>query len=88
VRLADDHRRAAVLAEALSAQDYVQEVLPVETNIVIFTLREQSPAQWAETLKQRGILAIPFGPQQVRMVTHLGVNDSQVDRVVSVLETL
>ena len=87
-RLAEDHRRAAVLAEALATQDYVQEVLPVETNIVIFTLREQSPAQFVETLKQRGVLAIPFGKQQVRMVTHLEVTDAQVDRVVEMLVSL
>ena len=87
-RLAEDHRRAAVLAEALATQDYVQEVLPVETNIVIFTLREQSPAQFIETLKQRGVLVIPFGKQQVRMVTHLGVTDAQVDRVLEVLQSL
>ncbi|MGB3850743.1 MAG: GntG family PLP-dependent aldolase [Tunicatimonas sp.] len=87
-RLADDHRRAAVLAEALSAQPYVQEVLPVETNIVIFTLREQSPAQWVETLKQRGVLAIPFGKQQVRMVTHLGVTDKEIDQVIEVMRSL
>ena len=87
-RLAEDHRRAAVLAEALATQDYVQEVLPVETNIIIFTLREQSPAQFVEILKQRGVLAIPFGKQQVRMVTHLGVTDAQIDRVIKVLRSL
>ncbi len=87
-RLTEDHRRAAELAGALAAQDYVQEVLPVETNIVIFTLRERSPAQFVETLKQRGVLAISFGKQQVRMVTHLDVNDAQIERVVEVLKSL
>ncbi len=87
-RLTEDHRRAAILAEALVKQDYVQEVLPVETNIVIFTLREQLPAQWVEILKQRGVLAIPFGKQQVRLVTHLGVTDAQIDRVIEVLRSL
>ncbi len=66
----------------------MQEVLPVETNIVIFTLREQSPAQWVETLKQRGVLAIPFGKQQVRMVTHLGVTDKEIDQVIEVMRSL
>lgn len=87
-RLTEDHRRATVLAEALAAQDYVQEVLPVETNIVIFTLRDRSPAQFVETLKQRGVLAIPFGKQQVRMVTHLDVDDAQIERVLEVLVSL
>ncbi len=87
-RLSEDHRRAAVLVEALSTQHYVQEVLPVETNIVIFTLREQSPAQWVETLRQRGVLAIPFGKQQVRFVTHLEITDAHIDQVIKVLRSL
>ena len=44
-RLADDHRRAARLAEALRPQPYVAEVLAPETNLVIFRLRrERMPA--------------------------------------------
>ena len=87
-RLVEDHRRAQALAEALAAQDYVAEVLPVETNIVIFSLQNQTPAAFVATLQDRGVLAIPFGKRQVRMVTHLDVNDTQIDRAVEVFKRL
>ena len=87
-RLADDHRRASMIAETLTHQEYVDNVLPSETNIVIFSLRDRAPQQFVSSLKAQGILAIPFGRKQVRMVTHLDVNDEQVDRVVEVLERI
>ena len=87
-RLAEDHRRAAIIANTLATQEYVEEVLPVETNIVIFSLQHRTPAEFVEVLKNHGVLAIPFGKRQVRMVTHLDVNDGQVERVVEVLRSL
>ena len=37
-RLADDHRHAQLIADALSSCSWVQEVLEVETNIVVAIL--------------------------------------------------
>ena len=87
-RLVEDHQRATVLAEALAAQDYVQEVLPVETNIVIFTLSDRSPAQFVEQLAATGIKVIPFGKHEVRMVTHLDFDDAQLEKTVEVLRNI
>ena len=87
-RLTEDHRRAKILAETLAAQEYVEAVLPVETNIVIFSLRDRTPTELVEVLKSYGVLAIPFGKRQVRMVTHLDVDDKQVERVVKVLKSV
>src|SRR6185437_14774900 len=39
-RLAEDHRHARMLAEALEKKDFVKNILPVETNIVIFELEQ------------------------------------------------
>lgn len=87
-RLAEDNQRARVLAETLAMQDYMETVLPAETNIVIFTLRTHSPAEFVEELKHQDILAVPFGKRQVRMVTHLDFDDEQMERVVRVLESI
>ena len=35
-RLQEDHKHASQLAEALRKKEFVETVLPVETNIVIF----------------------------------------------------
>jgi threonine aldolase len=88
-RLADDHRRARLLGETLAAQPYVAEVLPVETNLVIFRLRDEQPAgAFLDYLKQHGIIASSFGPQMIRFVTHLDVTDDMLARVTEALGNL
>ena len=88
-RLADDHRRAARLAAVLRQQPYVAEVLAPETNLVIFRLHEQQPAaEFLAALEQAGIRASSFGPQWIRFVTHLDVDDAMVRRVEAALETI
>lgn len=81
-RLADDHRRATRLADVLQQQPYVAEVLTPETNLVIFRLHESQPAaDFLATLEQQGIRASSFGPQWIRFVTHLDVDDAMLSRV-------
>ncbi|WP_035558632.1 low-specificity L-threonine aldolase [Hymenobacter sp. IS2118] len=81
-RLADDHRRAARLAEVLRQQPYVAEVLDPETNLVIFRLHDSQPAaEFLLALEQLGIRASGFGPQWVRFVTHLDVDEAGIARV-------
>ncbi|RSK44252.1 threonine aldolase family protein [Hymenobacter perfusus] len=88
-RLADDHRRARQLGTALTAQPYVAEVLPVETNLVIFRLHDTTPADgFLAQLEQHGIKASSFGPQMIRFVTHLDVDDIMITRIEAALATL
>ena len=86
-RLADDHRRASRLAEVLRQQPYVSDVLNPETNLVIFRLHDSQPAaEFLEMLEQQGIKASSFGPQWIRFVTHLDVDDAMVARIETALE--
>ncbi|UYZ63578.1 low-specificity L-threonine aldolase [Hymenobacter weizhouensis] len=88
-RLTDDHRRARQLGDALAALPSVAEVLAPETNLVIFRLRDEVPAeQFLARLEQHGIRAAAFGPQTVRFVTHLDVDDAMVNRVITTLQEL
>ncbi|MBJ6111713.1 aminotransferase class I/II-fold pyridoxal phosphate-dependent enzyme [Hymenobacter sp. BT523] len=88
-RLADDHRRAARLAAVLQAQPYVAEVLAPETNLVIFRLHESQPApEFLAALERQGIRASSFGPQWIRFVTHLDVDDAMLARVEAALGAL
>ncbi|GAA4354996.1 GntG family PLP-dependent aldolase [Hymenobacter saemangeumensis] len=85
-RLADDHRRAAQLAEALLQQPYVTDVLAPETNLVIFRLADRLPAvDFLRNLEEQGIRASSFGPQWIRFVTHLDVDDAGIERVLAAL---
>ena len=81
-RLADDHRRATQLAATLRLQPYVAEVLNPETNLVIFRLHDTQPAAgFLAALEAKGIRASSFGPQWIRFVTHLDVDDVMVARI-------
>ncbi|SHI93427.1 L-threonine aldolase [Hymenobacter daecheongensis DSM 21074] len=85
-RLADDHRRARQLAATLAAQPYVDFVLPADTNLVIFRLRDEMPAaQFLARLEAQGIKASAFGPQMIRFVTHLDVDDAMIGRIEAAL---
>jgi len=72
-RLHEDHANARLLAEALDNIDNVAiDLDAVETNIVIFRLTEGlSAVDLVKRLKTRGILASAFGPDAIRLVTHL-----------------
>ncbi|RAK63533.1 threonine aldolase family protein [Hymenobacter edaphi] len=88
-RLADDHRRARQLAEALQAAPYVDFVLPAETNLVIFRLRDGlTEDAFLAHLATHGIKASAFGPQMVRFVTHLDVDDAAIGQVLAALQTV
>jgi threonine aldolase len=85
-RIKEDHRKAKALATDLATLPYVAELLPVETNILVFRLRDEVvPAQYLEWLKSQGVLAVSFGGQWVRFVTHLDVTDDHLCRVREVI---
>jgi threonine aldolase len=89
-RLADDHHRAAQLAEALRLLPYVAEILEPETNLLIFRLDESrlTVADFLARLEAQGIRASGFGGSWVRFVTHLDVDDDMIARVVAAVSTL
>jgi threonine aldolase len=52
-----------------------------ETNIVIFHVATEwgTAIEFSDSLKKQGVLTLPFGPQSVRMVTHLDVSRKQIE---------
>ncbi|MBN1339352.1 MAG: hypothetical protein JXA03_08515 [Bacteroidales bacterium] len=85
-RLEEDHRKALRIGEILHKKDSVKEVLPVETNIVVYRLNNEiKDTDYLECLKEKGVLAIGFGPQTIRMVTHLDFTDNMLERLEKIL---
>jgi threonine aldolase len=85
-RLREDHAKARVLETELRALPYVAEVLPVETNIVIFTLSEAIGIEaFLQQLQHQRVRASSMGPRTVRFVFHLDVSDSQLDELLGAL---
>lgn len=88
-RLKEDHRRAKQIGSELQSLPYVESVLPVETNIVIFNLTDKySAASFDEALKPYGIRSSAFGKQTVRFVTHLDFTEDMLMKTVEVLRKL
>jgi threonine aldolase len=89
-RLSDDHANARRLGDIVDSIDGLELVYPPETNIVIFKVggRFGAVEDFLARLKERGILAVPFGPAWVRMVTHLDVTADDIESVARTLSSL
>ena len=88
-QLKNDHKKARHLGDVLEKQHYVEEVLPVQSNIVIFRLNEKyTEKTFLEKLAAHDIKGVPFGPQTIRFVTHLDFTDKMLENTVDVLEKL
>ncbi len=86
-RLADDHARASALAAALGGCARVRDIRPVATNIVIFDIDSALGGEAARAaLLKRGVRASGFGPNTIRLVTHLDFDDDDLDRAVRALK--
>lgn len=88
-RLREDHIRAKQLEEVLNKMPYVAEVFPVETNIVVFRLKPEINVNYfLQTLAEKNIKAVGFGPQAIRFATHLDIDDAMIDYVVRELKNI
>ena len=86
-RLREDHIHAEILASALKENSQVTEVVPVETNIVIFKI-ERDPTEVLRDLQAKEILAVQMGKDAIRLVTHLNISRSMIDRAAGVLRSV
>jgi threonine aldolase len=87
-RLADDHRHARLVAEAVADTPGFRLDPPgVETNLVWFQVDPDlgSAPDVAAALKQRGVLVQPAGPQTIRACTHLDVSAAQAERAAEAI---
>ncbi|TRZ45363.1 threonine aldolase family protein [Robertkochia solimangrovi] len=70
-RLAEDHRRAAEIAEVLKDCDFVKSIAPFETNILIFSVKDHiDEALFMSSLKEADIHISSLGKGSLRIVTH------------------
>ncbi len=85
-RLREDHKKAKELESVLQEVSYVQKVEPVETNIVIFYVKNHlEPAVFIASMKDRGILLTSMGEGKIRIVTHLDYTEEMHQTVLKEL---
>ena len=83
-RLAIDHHHARLIEAALQKHPLVKTVMPVETNLIIFEMKEGvSPANFIARMKEKEILFLPISKSKLRMVTHLDITSDMVEFVES-----
>jgi threonine aldolase len=87
-RLQEDHRRAQVLGALIGTLPFVQQVLPVYTNIVIFHLdpKTMSGTSFEKQMMERGIRVSSFGKQTIRLVTHLDFTEKMLEQTIEALQ--
>lgn len=85
-RLSEDHKKAKKLEVALNDHPAVKAVKPVETNIVIFELKENHNAQkWITDLENNGVKISAMNASLLRMVTHLDITEVDIEHVIQAI---
>lgn len=88
-RLKEDHENAQRLTLTLKDLAWVESILPVETNIIVVSIK--APArrdEIIESLRKEGLLCIAFGPGMIRFVTHLNIDRSMVEQACRILKKI
>jgi threonine aldolase len=89
--LIPDHHKARLLANAIAGISGFSVALDaVETNIVLVNVEGDGgdPTTVAAMLKERGVLALPFGVGSVRLVTHRDILEEDIDVVVTAFKDI
>jgi threonine aldolase len=88
-RLEEDHRRAKEIGALLQQLYWVDKVEPIETNILIFSVKPQfDEALLMEKLKQKNIFISSMGKGKLRAVTHLDYKQVMHDYVLETLQKI
>ncbi|MEO8760462.1 MAG: GntG family PLP-dependent aldolase, partial [Bacteroidia bacterium] len=88
-RLQEDHTRAKELEKMLQGLPFIESILSVDTNIVIFNVAEKvGSANFVQALQKHNIKAVAFGKNTMRLVTHLDSTDDMLTEVGKVLKAI
>ncbi|HMU47556.1 MAG TPA: GntG family PLP-dependent aldolase [Chitinophagaceae bacterium] len=86
-RLSEDHEKARRIAASIEKKKFTKEVLPVETNIVIFELTDGLTApQLVKILKEKNIFGYAISESRVRLVVHLDITEEMTNRTIDIFE--
>jgi threonine aldolase len=80
-RLAEDHANAKRLADGLRELEVFRPNHPT-TNIVVADVLRGDLSAWLSAFRDAGVLAVAFGPQRMRLVTHINVSRADIDEAL------
>ncbi len=89
-RIVEDHEKAAKLGEIVESSSLLRLRFPVETNIVIFEVVDESRdiEELRAAFEREGVLLLAFGGRFMRMVTHLDISSDDIERVEKIFEAV
>ncbi len=89
IRLAEDHKYAQQIAAVLAEKDFVGYILPVETNIVIASMKGRfTPTTFVESMAKHNIKLFSVSNTQVRLVLHLNITQQMVEATINAINSL
>ncbi|MBA3855880.1 MAG: low-specificity L-threonine aldolase [Cyanobacteria bacterium PR.3.49] len=83
-RLHEDHANAQLLADGLKNISDI-DVEPVHSNMVFFKLKTGDVSKLSKTLKENGLLANTIDRHRMRMVTHYGIEKSDIETAIGIV---
>lgn len=84
--LKEDHTKAKKFAEAVSKSPRFEiELSSVESNIVLFDVKNETVEEVLKGFSDKGIGMVPFGPKTIRATFHFQISDLDLDKVISEL---
>ena len=87
-RLKIDHENAKRLAEELENKSFIKSIAAVESNILIFDLEDSYLSDdFLKDLQNKNVSAVGMGPQKIRFVTHLDM-ENQMDELLEAIKSL
>jgi threonine aldolase len=85
--LKEDHWKAKHLAERIKLNPNLEiNMEAVQTNILIFKPLKISPVEGLKRCKEKGLILTPGTIDSIRAVTHLDVNDVDIENAANILD--
>lgn len=86
-RLKQDHQNAQQLGKIMNQLNWVEKILPVETNIVVAQLSKNIDIEEIiSKCAEKEVHFMAFGEQKIRLVTHLDVASNNIEYANSVFK--
>jgi len=86
-RLADDHLRAKHISNSIQGAPFVLGTELPETNILMVDLDISADA-YLKKLSANNMQAIGFGPNRIRITTHLDVSENDIEKAIGIMKNL
>jgi threonine aldolase len=87
-RLKDDHDHARKLAESIQGLYGLHISMDTVQSNMVYVQTEESADSWKQKLEEQGVLCFALGENTLRLVTHLHIDEEQVEEVGKVFEDL